>query len=103
MRWPRWERGRQDTGYRKLKLLEGRSFDVHVIDYPRGTDIPWHCDPIPGKRHLRINLSLPGGAMLLADPIIKVGEYLNVFWSDRIHAVTEVRTRRVVLSIGVAL
>lgn len=104
MKIPRWEPGRQGTGYRKLRLLSGRRFDVHLIDYPKGTSIPWHSDQLEGRRHLRANLAVPGGARLLSHrSIVKLGEVLNVFWSDAPHAVTKTTKRRLVLSIGVAV
>lgn len=101
----RWREGRQGTGYRKLELLRGRRFDLHLIDYPPGVGIPWHADKLEDRRHLRVNLALlvGGSRLLCADAIDRIGERLVIFWSDRGHAVTENRRRRVVLSLGIAV
>lgn len=101
----RWEAGRQGTGYRKLRLHQGSRWDAYLIDYPPGHGIPRHTDPVPGRRHLRINLAMrTGGSRLSADsPLLSVANRLEVFWSDRPHSVSAGRGRRLVLSIGVAL
>lgn len=51
----RWEPGRQGTGYEKIQLLQGSCFDVYLIRYRPGSHIPPHTDPVPGKRHYRLN------------------------------------------------
>jgi hypothetical protein len=61
----KWEIGRQGTGYRKLLLCKGKSFDFWIIDYPIGSYIPTHTDPIVGKKHYRINIRLVGGVIKL--------------------------------------
>ena len=58
-----WEEGRVGTGYRKLTLFRGHRFlpfDCYLIDYPIGSSVPTHTDPIPGKRHFRLNILLMG-------------------------------------------
>src|SRR5258708_15512001 len=60
----RWEAGRQGTGYRKLRLGRGRRWDLYLIDYPPGTSIPEHVDPVPGRRHWRGEPRPPGGGGL---------------------------------------
>ena len=101
----KWEPGRQGTGYRKLRLVNGQHWDLHVIDYPAGVGIPRHFDLVPNRRHLRVNVALrTGGARLLADAVLfRIRERLVVFWSDRKHEVTPARSRRTVVSLGLAL
>lgn len=101
----RWESGRHGTGYRKMKLAQGKRWDLHLIDYPKDVYIPWHIDPIHGKRHLRINLALrTGGSRLIAEQtLFRFREHLVAFWSDRFHVVTPTKSRRWVLSLGLAL
>lgn len=55
-----WQKGRQGTGYEKLPLLVSKrfGFDVYLLRYRPGAYIPWHLDPVPGKRHYRLNLVL---------------------------------------------
>lgn len=103
-----WEPGRQDSGYDKLLLIEGPSFDAWLLRFPVGSQIPLHRDPVSGARHYRLNLVLirarRGGEFecegaLLDRPRIKL------FRSDRCaHAVTRVEEgTRYVLSLGLAL
>ena len=101
----KWEQGRQGTGYRKMTVAQGKWWDLHLIDYPRGIYIPWHVDTIDGKRHLRINLALrTGGSKLFAEEtLFRFRERLVVFYSDRFHVVTPTESRRFVVSIGLAL
>jgi hypothetical protein len=99
----RWEAGRQGTGYRKLRLAQGRRWDLYLIDYPRGTSIPEHVDPVPGRRHWRANLRLWGEDAFEGDAVLRVGP-LVVFRPDITpHGVRTVHRRRVLLSLGVAV
>lgn len=99
----RWEKGRQGTGYRKLLLAQGTRWDLYVLDYPAGTAIPTHVDPVPGRRHWRANLVLWGERAFQGKAALRVGP-LVVFRPDITpHAVAKVRRRRIVLSFGVAL
>jgi hypothetical protein len=99
----RWQPGRQGTGYRKLLLAQGRRWDLYVLDYPAGSSIPVHTDPVPGRRHWRANLVLLGERTFEGDAVVRVGP-LVVFRPDVTpHAVARVTRRRVVLSLGVAV
>ena len=101
----RWLLGRQGTGYRKLRLGQGARWDAWILDYPPGHGIPDHADPLPGRRHLRVNLAiLTGGSQIVAAAVrFRLGERFIVFWSDRRHRVDPGRGRRVVVSIGISL
>jgi hypothetical protein len=101
MTW-RWEPGRQGTGYRKMRLAGGASWDLHLLDYPPGTSVPRHTDPVPGKTHIRFNLRLLGDDAFVGRPLLRVGR-LVIFRSDRSHAVRTVTRRRVVASFGIAV
>jgi hypothetical protein len=101
----RWEQGRQGTGYRKLLLRRGSNWDLWVLDYPVGTSIPRHTDPLPNKkRHFRANIRLLGEEDLFeGESLFRLGR-LVVFRPDIMpHAVSQVRRRRVLLSFGIAL
>src|SRR3982750_3791869 len=59
--WLRWQRGRQGTGYDKLLLVANPlliPFDLYLLRFPDGTEIPPHKDPVTGKRHYRLNIIL---------------------------------------------
>jgi hypothetical protein len=102
----RWERGRQGTGYWKLKLFSSTMLmvDMWLLWYAVGVGIPTHSDPIPGYKHYRLNLILwqarAGGHFLADWPILNCPR-LKVFRSDHPHSVSRVeRGVRVVLSVG---
>jgi hypothetical protein len=99
----RWQAGRRGTGYRKLLLAQGKRWDLYVLDYPPGTFIPTHTDPVPGRRHWRANLVLWGERAFQGDAIVRVGP-LVIFRPDVTpHSVATVARRRLVLSLGVAV
>jgi len=51
-----WKKGRQGTGYNVLTFWSRWFFDLHLIQIPVGTDVPWHVDAVPRKKHHRINV-----------------------------------------------
>ena len=98
-----WQPGRQGTGYRKRLFAHGRHWDLYLLDYPPGTSIPVHRDPVPGKKHWRVNLVLRGEQTFEGRASFKCGP-LVVFRPDITpHSVTVSKRRRLVLSFGVAL
>lgn len=80
-------------------------FDFYLLRYRVGQGIPRHTDPVPGKRHYRINLELvrgaQGGRLTCHGPHWRLGR-LVAFRSDLCpHEVSEVRAgSRYVLSLG---
>lgn len=97
-----WQDGRQGTGYRKLLIFQKWFFDCWIIDYPIGSFIPTHTDPVPGKKHYRLNIKLCGEDGFIGKNIFKFwGVY---FFRPDIepHSVAEVKTRRILLSLGFA-
>ena len=38
--------GRQGTGYYKVKLFSFWRIDGYYVEYPEGSEIPWHVDPV---------------------------------------------------------
>lgn len=98
-----WQVGRQGTGYRKLKLAQGKCWDLWIIDYPSGTHIPVHTDPVPNKKHWRANLCILGEDCFEGDYTFKIGP-LVIFRPDIMpHSVKITTRRRIVISFGIAL
>jgi hypothetical protein len=99
----RWLAGRQGTGYRKLLLAQGSFWDAWLLDYPTGSEIPLHTDPVAGKRHFRVNIVLKRGTggEFRGETLLRLGR-LTVFRPDIApHSVACVgKRRRVVLSLG---
>ncbi len=106
--WLRWQRGRQGTGYDKLLLLATPfviPFDLYLLRFPDGTEIPPHRDPVTSKRHYRLNIVLmrprAGGEFICANPIFET-KRIKLFRPDvSLHSVTQVQGgSRYVLSLG---
>lgn len=109
----KWVQGRQGTGYEKLKLFQFLFFDCYLLRYKVGDSIPWHTDPIPNRKHLRLNIELKkakvGGTLFLANAknhsdVTKASRF-TLFRSDiQPHMVTKIlEGNRWVLTFGVAL
>lgn len=104
----KWTKGRQGSGYDKLKIMESRfplPFDIYLIRYPVGSYIGPHTDPVTGRKHYRCNIvlkaSAAGGVFNCASPIFE-SERIKIFRPDKSeHSVTPVLgSPRYVLSIG---
>ncbi|HEY3254677.1 MAG TPA: hypothetical protein VGJ91_12040 [Polyangiaceae bacterium] len=96
----RWERGRQGTGYFKLRLAQGRRWDLYLLRYPPGSSVPPHRDPVPGKKHSRANLLLWGEDAFEGRAWLRLPR-LVVFRPDITeHEVAPVSRLRLVLSLG---
>jgi hypothetical protein len=102
----KWEHGRQNTGYDKLRLFIGKWFDCYLLRYPPGSCIPPHTDPVTNYQHFRLNIVLipaqEGGEFSYSDPIFAWGP-VKLFRSDRsTHSVSKVggKRSRYVLSVG---
>lgn len=106
-----WQGGRQQSGYGKMLIAESANrilpFDIYLLKYPQGSEIPEHTDPVPKRRHVRINLVLKkartGGVFSCTDPIFQT-KRLNIFFSDRPHQVSRIEEgSRLLLSIGILI
>ena len=100
----KWQRGRQEGGYRVLPFLIQKRFDLYLIDYPVGAYIPPHRDPNPNGKHYRLNITLlkgEGGKFRCRRSIYS-SERVQFFRPDEnTHYVTPVtKGRRLVLSLG---
>lgn len=106
-----WEEGRQHTGYFK-KLIRRSTFpighDILLLKYPKGARIPWHLDPVEGKKHYRMNVELnssfDGGNFETEHDVMFSMGPVNIFRPDKNkHRVTEVTDgTRYLFSVGVA-
>lgn len=106
----RWVKGRQKGEYEKLTLLKGWRwfpFDAHIL---RIKELGWvgeHTDPVPNKKHHRINLVLRnaklGGTTYIQDNACR--RRLYYFRPDtEWHCVSFAHKGSVyILSIGAAL
>lgn len=103
----KWEPGRQGTGYEKMKLFRGRSSDGYLLRFPEGCRVPPHVDPVPGKRHYRLNVTLVrprGGGQFMADPIWSWGPIVFFRPDIQEHSMSRIYEGScLMLSIGVAL
>jgi hypothetical protein len=88
-----------------LQSLWPLPFDVYILRFPEGAEIPAHTDPVAKGRHYRCNIVVKrareGGEFVCATPIVATRR-IKVFRPDTCdHSVTRVtRGTRYVLSIG---
>jgi hypothetical protein len=106
--WLRWNKGRQQSGYWKMLLATARwplPFDIYLLKFPEGTEVPEHTDPAALGRHYRINIVLKsarkGGEFICRTPIY-ANSRIKFFRPDACaHSVTRVEQgSRWLLSIG---
>ncbi len=104
----RWQRGRQQSGYDKMLLLTGYwplPFDMYLLRFPTGAEIPPHVDQVKSGRHFRLNVLLrrakAGGEFVCKDPLYE-SKRIKYFRPDiSEHSVTKVLAgSRLLLSIG---
>lgn len=99
-----WFEGRQGTGYLRKTLLSLSFMDAHILKYPVGTFIPAHKDPIPGRKHYRLNIRLKGPDNFMCKWTIFRWWRICLFRPDQcLHSVNVCNEERIVLSIGVAI
>lgn len=108
---PKWEEGRQGTGYEKLQLLNRwkyfspRKWDLYLLRYRVGAGIPEHTDPLPQHKHYRLNIYLwnaKEGGKPHHDGFIIHNRFFTLFRPDLYkHSVSTVtKGVRYVLSFG---
>lgn len=107
----RWIYGRQDTGYKVIKLFNCTwpiQFDAWILRYCEGDYIPPHTDPVEQGRHYRCNIVLwdaDVGGVFVCNSTIYNSKRIKLFRSDiNEHAVTKIEKGvRYVFSFGVVL
>lgn len=95
-----WELGRQGTGYLKRKLGQGKTWDLWLLKYPKGSKIPWHTDPVEGKRHWRLNIVLWGPQSFRGETFMQLWGVVLFRPDIMTHKVKGVNRVRYVLSLG---
>ena len=104
----RWECGRQKTGYSKMLLCGVYwpiKFDIYLLKFPEGSEIPIHRDRIDAGRHFRLNIVLKnaqqGGEFVCSDSLFET-ERIKLFRPDiSEHKVSKIiKGNRYLLSIG---
>lgn len=104
----RWQRGRQESGYDKMLLLQSMwplPFDVYLLRFPTGSEIKPHVDRVASGAHYRLNLVIRrakyGGEFICAKAIHD-SPRIKIFRPDVCeHSVTQIESgTRYVLSVG---
>ncbi|WP_321394219.1 hypothetical protein [Emcibacter sp.] len=103
-----WQRGRQKSGYDKMLLCRAYwpvKFDMYLLRFPEGSEIPLHRDRVDNGEHYRLNIVLKksriGGQFICNEPIFET-DRIKLFRPDiSEHKVSRViRGSRYLLSIG---
>lgn len=96
-----WQEGRQGTGYQKLALAKGRTWDLYLLKYPPGSYVPCHTDPVAeGLKHWRANLRLTGEDRFWGVARLRLGRLIVLRPDEDLHMVKKVSKTRYVLSFG---
>jgi len=102
-----WESGRQGTGYLKYLLIAGYFCYLYLLKFPTRSYVPEHTDPVPGVRHIRLNIILrhanEGGEFKCEGKLLINWSRVKLFRPDiQKHSVSRVKKgERLVLSLGV--
>jgi hypothetical protein len=104
----KWQAGRQNGSYKKIKLLESKlfAFDCYLLYYPVDSAISSHVDEVQLGNHYRLNIELKkakeGGHFLLSGkPIFKFWRTVCFRPDKQFHSVSNIKKGyRLVLSIG---
>lgn len=57
MNWLKWEKTRASEYYDKIRLFKIFNFmDCYIIKMSKAVAISYHTDPIPNKKHYRLNI-----------------------------------------------
>ena len=109
MKLLRWQKGRQETGYDKMLLATAKRiplpFDLYLLKFGVGSEIPPHKDPVEVGEHYRLNIVLKkakeGGDFICSETLWQTSR-IKYFRSDiSEHAVSKVTVgTRYVLSLG---
>jgi len=86
-----------------MLLAEGGSWDCYLLRFPVGSHVPTHHDPVRGRRHFRLNVTLRGApeSVELLGPAIARGHRWVLFRPDVVsHRLAPVERPRLELSIG---
>lgn len=103
----KWEDGRQNSYYQKMKIFSFWSMDCYLIRYSKGCAVGYHTDDIPGKKHYRMNLQLKGvDRLCLLDNLkssFKNPKFIRIFRADKMHSFGPSMESGLILSFGLAV
>jgi len=102
-----WKDGRQEMGYKKIKLFESQRLlcDCYLLYYPEGSQVQAHFDKVDFGKHYRLNIVIKkaneGGDFVCENPIWNRYR-VNLFRPDiSEHYVKKIKNGyRIVFSVG---
>lgn len=102
-----WTKGRQNSGYFKLKLFESKRFkiDCYILKFPEGSEIKPHIDEVDSGNHYRLNIIIKNaisGGLFKCDKTLINTKRIKLFRPDKhLHSVSRVEKGcRYVFSVG---
>jgi hypothetical protein len=105
----KWESGRQDAtqSLMKLKIWSRWNTDCYLLKFKEGSVIDEHLDPVEGKKHYRLNITLYGMWNLFTEwsnygTLQRMGSH-HLFRPDITKHSADILTDCMILSLGIAL
>jgi hypothetical protein len=103
----KWESGRQDAtqSLMKLKIWSKWNTDCYLLKLKEGSEIGEHLDPVKGKKHYRMNITIYGKWLFfkgIGGNYQTIGS-CHLFRPDIVTHSAYVQKDTMVLSIGIAL
>jgi hypothetical protein len=105
----KWECGRQEatSSIKKLKIWSRWNTDCYLLKFDKGCVIEAHKDPVPSKRHFRLNITLYGEWCFFTEDsnygtLQRMGSR-HLFRPDIVEHSAHVMTGTLILSLGICL
>ncbi len=100
----KWQKGRQNYYYEKLKIFSFWRIDCYFIRYSKGCAVGYHTDNVKGFRHYRCNIQLKGiNRLYCLDKPIHKSKRITLFRSDKMHSFGITMEKGLILSFGLIL
>jgi len=100
----KWENGRQNYYYEKLKIYSFWRIDCYLIRYSRACAVGYHTDDVENKKHYRMNIQLKGIDRLChIDNMNCKKKIIRIFRADKLHSFGPTLESGLILSFGLAL
>ncbi len=100
----KWQKGRRNFYYDKLKLFQLFKCDLYLIKYSKGCAVGYHMDEVKGHKHYRLNIQLRGiNRLFILEDANKKMRRFTCFRADKMHSFGLTLEKGLILSFGIAV